>query len=217
MRRQLAALLFAGAFVVSGGTAMAHTPSACSIKTIRLSWSHGAGVQFTSRTPSSSCRSRGADGADVVWNLEGGARADWSATLDGQDAEARDQLTLRRPAAQRAPGGAWNPSKSKIQGRKPDPGHPLICGRGLIDSPASAACCQMAGRAAARLTVTVASRLGHIFVVSGKSDSEGPCDRRTRWRARRAIQICATNAGRPERAWSPARKAPPRWPMAGLL
>ena len=129
MRRQLAAVLFAGAFFAAGVPAVAHHSFAMFdqdnpidlVGTVQE-------FKFTSPHTFILLQVKGPDGV-VVWNLEGGApsgliRDGWT----GKTLKPGDELVLKvDPLRSGAPGGAWKSFQSQIQGRKPDPGHPLIC------------------------------------------------------------------------------------------
>jgi Family of unknown function (DUF6152) len=121
MRRQLAAVLFS-AFFVPGVPAVAHHSFAMFdqdnpidlVGTVQE-------FKFTSPHTFILLQVRGADGADVVWNLEGGApsglvRDGWT----GKTLKPGDELQLKvDPLRSGAPGGAWNPSKAKFKDGNP--------------------------------------------------------------------------------------------------
>jgi hypothetical protein len=121
MRKQLAAVLFTGAFMLAGGVAMAHHSFAMFdqdnpidlVGTVQE-------FKFTSPHTFILLQVKGADGSTTVWNLEGGApsglvRDGWtSATL-----KPGDELVLKvDPLRSGAPGGSWNASKSKFKDGK---------------------------------------------------------------------------------------------------
>jgi hypothetical protein len=122
MRRQLAAVLFTGAFFAAGVPAVAHHSFAMFdqdnpidlVGTVQE-------FKFTSPHTFILLQVKGADGADVVWNLEGGApsglvRDGWT----GKTLKPGDELQLKiDPLRSGAPGGAWNPSKAKFKDGNP--------------------------------------------------------------------------------------------------
>jgi hypothetical protein len=118
MRRQLAALLFTGAFALAGGVAMAHHSFAMFdqdnpidlVGTVQE-------FKFTSPHTFILLQVKGADGATTVWNLEGGApsglvRDGWTS----QTLKPGDELVLKvDPLRSGAPGGSWNATKAKFK------------------------------------------------------------------------------------------------------
>jgi len=122
MRRQLAAVLFTGAFFAAGVPALAHHSFAMFdqdnpidlVGTVQE-------FKFTSPHTFILLQVRGADAADVVWNLEGGApsglvRDGWT----GKTLKPGDELQLKiDPLRSGAPGGAWNASKAKFKDGNP--------------------------------------------------------------------------------------------------
>jgi hypothetical protein len=122
MRKQLAAVLFAGAFVGAGGVAMAHHSFAMfdQENPIELAGTVQE-FKFTSPHTFILLQVKGTDGATTVWNLEGGApsglvRDGWtSATL-----KPGDELVLKvDPLRSGAPGGSWNATKAKYKNGNP--------------------------------------------------------------------------------------------------
>ena len=122
MKRQVAALLFAGAFVVAGGAAWAHHSFAM------FDQEHPVDMvglvhefKFTSPHTFILLKVKGADGTEQIWNLEGGApsglvRDGWSS----KTLKPGDELTVKvDPLRSGAPGGAWNASKVKFKDGKP--------------------------------------------------------------------------------------------------
>ncbi|HEY4406253.1 MAG TPA: DUF6152 family protein [Xanthobacteraceae bacterium] len=121
MRRQLAAVLFAGAFFAAGVPAVAHHSFAMFdqdnpidlVGTVQE-------FKFTSPHTFILLQVKGPDGV-VVWNLEGGApsgliRDGWT----GKTLKPGDELVLKvDPLRSGAPGGAWNPSKAKFKDGNP--------------------------------------------------------------------------------------------------
>jgi hypothetical protein len=121
MRKQLAAVLFTGAFMLAGGVAMAHHSFAMFdqdnpidlVGTVQE-------FKFTSPHTFILLQVKGTDGSTTVWNLEGGApsglvRDGWtSATL-----KPGDELVLKvDPLRSGAPGGSWNAAKAKFKDGK---------------------------------------------------------------------------------------------------
>jgi hypothetical protein len=121
MRRQLAAVLIAGAFVGAGVPAVAHHSFAMFdqdnpidlVGTVQE-------FKFTSPHTFILLQVKGPEGV-VVWNLEGGApsgliRDGWT----GKTLKPGDELVLKvDPLRSGAPGGAWNPSKAKFKDGNP--------------------------------------------------------------------------------------------------
>jgi Family of unknown function (DUF6152) len=118
MRKQLAALLFTGAFALAGGAAMAHHSFAMFdqdnpidlVGTVQE-------FKFTSPHTFILLQVKGSDGATTVWNLEGGApsglvRDGWTS----QTLKPGDELVLKvDPLRSGAPGGSWNAGKAKFK------------------------------------------------------------------------------------------------------
>jgi hypothetical protein len=121
MRKQLAAILFTGAFALAGGTAMAHHSFAMFdqdnpvdlVGTVQE-------FKFTSPHTFILLQVKGADGSTTVWNLEGGApsglvRDGWTS----QTLKPGDELVLKvDPLRSGAPGGSWNAAKAKFKDGK---------------------------------------------------------------------------------------------------
>jgi Family of unknown function (DUF6152) len=122
MKRQVAALLFAGAFVVAGGAAWAHHSFAM------FDQEHPVDMigtvhefKFTSPHTFILLKVKAADGTEQIWNLEGGAPS--GLVRDGWNKKTLkpgDELTVKvDPLRSGAPGGAWNASKVKFKDGKP--------------------------------------------------------------------------------------------------
>jgi hypothetical protein len=123
MKRSVAALLFAGAFVVAGGAAMAHHSFAMFDQEHPIDLV-GAVHEFKFTSPHTFIllKVKGTDGKDdVIWNLEGGAPS--GLVRDGWNSKTLkpgDELTVKvDPLRSGAPGGAWNASKVKFKDGKP--------------------------------------------------------------------------------------------------
>jgi hypothetical protein len=122
MRRQLAALLFTGAFLVAGGAAMAHHSFAMFDQENPIDLAGTvAEFKFTSPHTFILLQVKDKDGSSVVWNLEGGApsglvRDGWT----GKTLKPGDELVLKvDPLRSGAPGGAWNAAKVKFKDGSP--------------------------------------------------------------------------------------------------
>jgi len=122
MRLEMTALLAAATLVGFGGTVSAHHSFAMFdqehpielVGTVKE-------FKFTSPHTFILLQVKGADGADVVWNLEGGApsglvRDGWT----GKTLKPGDEVQLKvDPLRSGAPGGSWNPSKAKFKDGNP--------------------------------------------------------------------------------------------------
>ena len=122
MKRQVAALLFTGAFVVAGGAAWAHHSFAM------FDQEHPVDMvgtvhefKFTSPHTFILLKVKGTDGAEVIWNLEGGAPS--GLVRDGWNSKTLkpgDELAIKvDPLRSGAPGGAWNAARVKFKDGKP--------------------------------------------------------------------------------------------------
>lgn len=122
MKRQVAALLFTGAFVVAGGAAWAHHSFAM------FDQEHPVDMvgtvhefKFTSPHTFIIIEIKQQDGSAQLWSLEGGApsalvRDGWSSkTLKPGD---ELQLTIE-PLRSGAPGGSWSVGKTKFKDGRP--------------------------------------------------------------------------------------------------
>ena len=122
MKRQVAALLFAGAFVVAGGAAWAHHSFAMFDQEHPVDMV-GTVHEFKFTSPHSFIllKAKGPDGTEQVWNLEGGApsgliRNGWSSKA----LKPGDELIVKvDPLRSGAPGGAWNMGTVKFKDGRP--------------------------------------------------------------------------------------------------
>ena len=122
MKRQLAALLASGAFLATGGAAMAHHSFAMfdqqnPIEIIGTV----AEFRYTSPHIYIYLEVKGQDGTSTVWNLEGGSpsllvRDGWS----GSSIKPGDELKITiDPLRSGAPGGAWNARRINFKDGRP--------------------------------------------------------------------------------------------------
>ena len=122
MKRQVAALLFAGAFVVAGGAAWAHHSFAMFDQEHPMELT-GTVTEFKFTSPHTFIllKVKGTDGTEVIWNLEGGAPS--GLVRDGWNSKTLkpgDELAIKvDPLRSGAPGGAWNVNKVKFKDGKP--------------------------------------------------------------------------------------------------
>jgi len=122
MRSKLAALLGSVAFVATSGAVLAHHSFAMfdQENPIELAGTVKE-FKFTSPHTFILLQVNGADGAPVVWNLEGASpsalvRDGWSS----KTLKSGDELQMKiDPLRSGAPGGAWGVAKTKFKDGKP--------------------------------------------------------------------------------------------------
>jgi hypothetical protein len=122
MKRQLAALLVSGAFVMAGGAALAHHSFAMFDSDNPVTFK-GKVTEFKFTSPHTFIllQVNDKDGKPVVWNLEGGSPS--ALVRDGWNSKTLvpgDELEMKiNPLRSGAPGGAWNPKDTKRMDGKP--------------------------------------------------------------------------------------------------
>src|SRR5437773_8011517 len=122
MKRNVAALLFAGAFVVAGGAAWAHHSFAMFDQEHPVDM---VGVvhefKFTSPHTFILLKVKGTDGTEQIWNLEGGAPS--GLVRDGWNSKTLkpgDELAVKvDPLRSGAPGARWMRGKAKSRKGRP--------------------------------------------------------------------------------------------------
>jgi len=122
MKRQLSASLVGGTFLALGGTALAHHSFAM-FDAEHPTELVGKVTEFKFTSPHTFIllEVKGEDGNTVVWNLEGGSPS--ALVRDGWNSKTLkrgDELKVMvDPLRSGAPGGAWNPNRTKFQDGKP--------------------------------------------------------------------------------------------------
>ena len=121
MGRKLTALVVAGGLMALGGAAIAHHSFAMfdQENPIELAGSVQE-FKFTSPHTFILLKVKGADGTEVIWNLEGGAPS--GLVRDGWNSKTLkpgDELAIKvDPLRSGAPGGAWNAARVKFKDGK---------------------------------------------------------------------------------------------------